>query len=69
MFYKTFKLYKLLIFFMTFSMKRFFFVYYKYIAEAPPNLPLEKLVQTERDTKRKRIFFRFVLLRCRLTCR
>ena len=22
----------------------------------PPNLPLEKLVQTERDTKRKRIF-------------
>jgi len=26
------------------------------IAEVPPNLPLEKLVQTERNTKRKRIF-------------
>ena len=58
MFYYTFKLYKLLIFFMTFSMKRFFFVYYKCIAEAPPNLPLEKSVQTERNTNEKKDFFR-----------
>lgn len=41
---------------MTFSMKRFFFVYYKCIAEAPPNLPLEKLVQTERNTNEKKFF-------------
>ena len=47
---------------MTFSMKRFFFVYYKCIAEAPPNLPLEKLVQTERNTNEKKDFFSFGLV-------
>ena len=61
MFYYTFKLYKLLIFFMTFSMKRFF-IYYKCIAEVPPNLPLEKLVQAERNPNEKKEFFSFGLV-------
>ena len=32
------------------------------IAEAPPNLPLEKLVQTERNANEKKIFFSFGLV-------